>query len=366
MHRRDFLRQGAMLGGVFAAGTGSATLAAAETSAKDGPALVINGLDVSDLTPEYVQMQRAAGVHVWHKSMHNNSLRSMSDAYNFADANAKSIRIVRSVREMHAARKDGVLGLLFGWQGAMTLSGLRNGANDWWSDVPRTELRAYYELGLRICGIAYQITNAFGGGGLDGHVGLTRAGRRLVEEIHKLRIILDVGGHTGDRTSLDALAMSSGVPIVCTHATTRHFANSTRNLSDEVIDAIARTGGVIGLAVISDFVVRGKEMADVEPSPLGTVENLVDHADYLKKRIGADKVGLGPDFTHGSTGRRDYALFGADVMDKGLRRYIAGFEDITMLPNVTAALARRGWTQKEINGFLGDNWLRVYQQVWGG
>lgn len=219
--------------------------------------------------------------------------------------------------------------------------------------------------GLRIVGIAYQITNAFGGGAIDGNIGLTRAGRGLVEEIHKLRIVLDVGGHTGDRTSLDAIEMSSGVPIVCTHATTRHFANSSRNLPDELIDRIAATGGVIGLAVISDFVVRGKDMANVEPSPLGTVEDLVNHADYLKKRIGAEHVGLGPDFTHGSGLNRDYALFGPEVMDKGPRRFIAGFEDITKLPNVTAALANRGWTQAEINGFLGDNWQRVYQQVWG-
>jgi membrane dipeptidase len=360
MNRRDLLKTGALLG---ALGMGGQAPAQAPARAPAGPSLLINGLDVSQLSPEYVQMQRSAGVDVWHKTLQG--LRSFADAYNFVDANSGTIRVVKSVREMHAAKKDGRLGLMFGWQGSMPLSGLRNGDNDWWSEKPRTELRAYYELGLRIVGIAYQITNAFGGGAIDGHIGLTRAGRRLVEEIHKLRMVLDVGGHTGDRTSLDAIEMSSGVPIVCTHATTRHFANSARNLSDELIDRIAATGGVIGLAVISDFVVRGKEMANVEPSPLGTVENLVDHADYLKKRIGADKVGLGPDFTHGSSLNRDYALFGPEVMDKGPRRFIAGFEDITKLPNVTAALANRGWTRQEINGFLGDNWQRVYQQVWG-
>lgn len=366
MKRRDFLRSGACSGLAVLAGT-RATAARTPRSGATGatPSLVINGLDISELSTQYVQMQRSAGVDVWHRALPHGGLRSFADAYNFVDANTSSIRIVKSVRDMHAAKRDGVLGLLFGWQGALPVSGPRHGDNDWWSATPRTEMRAYYELGLRISGIAYQIGNVFGGGAIDAEVPLTRAGRRLVEEIHKLRIVLDVGGHTGERTSFDAIAMSSGVPVVCTHAATRRFANSSRNLSDELIDAIAGTGGMIGLPVISDFVIRGKEMANVEPSPPASLEDFLNHADYLKERIGADRVGLGPDFTYGLSPNRDYSLFGPDVMDKGPRRFINGFEDITQLPNVAAGLARRGWTQKEISGFMGDNWVRVYEKVWG-
>lgn len=389
MRRRDFLRQattmsgaalpalaavsGAMaLPGLAAASDGGATQPALAAGAPAAPSkrpdpygtIVVNGLDPSVLSREYVDMQRAAGVDCWHLSM--DQLRSFADAHNFADANREVIRIVRSVSEIRAAKQEGRLALLLGWQDANPLTGLRDGPNDWWSDPPRSELRAYYELGLRVCGIAYQIANTFGGGGIDGHMGLSRAGRRLVEEIHKLRIVLDVGGHTGDRASLDALAMSSGVPIIASHANTRKFANSARNLSDEVIDGIARTDGVIGMVAISDFVMRGKEMANVEPSPLGTVDDMLKHADYLKKRIGARHVGLGPDFTHGMSLNRDYALFGAEAMDKGPRRYVQGFESITGLPNVVAALQRHGWTQEELRGFLGGNWLRVYEKVWGG
>jgi membrane dipeptidase len=160
--------------------------------------------------------------------------------------------------------------------------------------------------------------------------------------------------------------MSSGVPIICSHGNTRALANSSRNLSDQVIDGIAKTGGVIGIVAISDFVMRGKEMANVEPSPLGTVDDMLRHADYLKKRIGAEHVGLGPDFTNGMSNNRDYALFGPDVMDKGPRRFVKGFESIAELPNVVAGLERHGWTKAEIDGFLGGNWIRVYQKVWGG
>ena len=363
MKRRDFLRNAALAGGgvTFVARQDRSAIAA--RSDQETETIVVNGLDPSVLSEDYLGMQRAAGVNCWHVSM--GDLRSFSDAHNFVDAHRQDITVVRTVREIRQAKRDGKLGLLFGWQSADPLSGPRNGENDWWSETSRTNLRGYYELGLRICGIAYQIVNAFGGGGVEGQIGLTRAGRRLVEEIHKLRIVLDIGGHTGDQTSIDALAMSSGVPVICSHANARALANSTRNLSDRLIEGIARSGGVIGIVAISDFVMRGKEMAQVEPSPLGTVDDMVKHADHIKKIAGARHVGLGPDFTHGMSLTRDYVLFGPDVLDKGPRRYVKGFETITELPNVVATLQRHAWTEAEIRGFLGGNWLRVYEQVWG-
>ena len=363
MHRRDFLaRTGALAG--LAATRGTVAPAAGSPRGLQSPdRLVINGLDPSVLSKTYVEMQRAAGIDCWHISM--DALGSFSAAYRFVDRHPELVTVITTVEQIHAAKRQRKLGLLFGWQSADPLSGPRSGPNDWWSVESRTDLRAYYQLGLRISGIAYQITNAFGGGGIDGHVGLSRAGRRLVDEIHSLKIILDVGGHTGDQTSLDALAISSGVPVICSHGNTRALANSTRNLSDRLIEAIAKTGGVIGIVAISDFVMRGKEMANVEPSPLGTVDDMVRHADHIKKLVGAQHVGLGPDFTHGMSLTRDYALFGPDVMDKGPRRYVKGFESVTELPNVIAALERRGWTRPEVDGCLGGNWARVYRQVWG-
>ncbi len=368
MKRRDFLFT-ATLAGAASALTPLAGRAASKTNRRgEQPAgqaegLVVNGLDASNISREYIDMNRAAKVDCMHLSM--GGVRSFADAHNLVDANSAAVRVIRSVREIRQARQEGRLALLLGWQSASEISGPREGPNDWWSAESHTELRGYYEMGLRICGIAYQIANAFGGGGIDAHVPLSRAGRRLVEEIHKLRIVLDVGGHTGDRTSLDALAISSGVPVICSHGATRHFANSTRNLSDEVLDGIAHTGGVIGLPAISDFVLRGKEMANVEPSPLGTVDDMLKHADYVKSRVGAQHVGLGPDFTHGKSLKRDYDLFGADVMDKGPRRYVKGFESITELPNIVAGLQKLGWTPAEIRGFMGENWIRVYEKVWG-
>jgi membrane dipeptidase len=338
-------------------------VSAPHAKSPDKPAIVVNGLDVSDLTIAYVRKLRAAGVDCWHKTM--NGLVTFSDAWSFVDNERASIQIARTVVEIHQAQAAGQLALVLGWQDANTIAGGKSGPNNWWSDPPRTELRAFYELGLRIAGIAYQIANTLGGGAIDGNIGLTRAGQKYVEQVHALRIILDVGGHTGDSASLEAISISKGVPIICSHGATRHLADSTRNLSDEVIDAIAGTGGVIGIPAISDFVIRGKQMALIDSTPLATVDHMTAHADYLKHRIGAQHVALGPDFTEGSDGRRDRTIFGADAIDVGLRRFVAGFESISGLPAVVQSLRMRGWTSAEIRGFLGENWLRVYRQVWG-
>ena len=327
--------------------------------------LVVNGLDVSDLTEEYLGMTTSGGVDVWHKSM--GGYRTFADAYNFVDDHPDDVAIVRSVDDMRRAANESKIALLFGWQTANPVSTGREGDNDWWGDPPMTNLRAYYELGLRISGIAYQVANIFGGGAIDGHMGLSRAGRALVEEIHHLGIILDVGGHTGDQVSFDAIEMSSGVPIICSHGAARALANNSRNLPDNLIEAIARTGGVIGTPAINDFLVRGKEMAHLPESPWGTVDNFLAHVEHVRGLVGPEHIGLGPDFTWrpGSSQMRDRAIFGPETMDEGPRRFVKGFANVSELPNVIRALEEREWPEEHIRKFLGGNWLRVYQQVWG-
>ena len=330
--------------------------------------LVVNGLDVSDLNEEYLGLIRKGGVDVWHKTV-GRGVRAFADAHNFVDSHSDEITIVRTVAEMHKAAREHKIALLFGWQDANTLSSGRGGSNDWWGDPPQTELRAYHEMGLRVCGIAYQIANIFGGGAIDGHMGLSRAGRALVEEIHRLEIVLDVGGHTGAQASFDAIEMSSGMPIICSHGGVRALANSSRNLSDKMVEAIAKTGGVIGTPAINDFLVRGKEIAHMPESPWGTVDNFIAHVEHIRDLVGPDHIGIGTDFTTrpgNPTGQiRDRALFGPETMDEGPRRFVKGFENVSELPNVVRALEEREWPQEHVQKFLGGNWLRVYQQVWG-
>jgi membrane dipeptidase len=195
-------------------------------------------------------------------------------------------------------------------------------------------------------------------------MGLTAAGKRLVEAIHGLKMILDVGGHTGDQTSLDAIGLAPEVPVMCSHTNVAAIADNPRCISDRLIDAIARTGGVIGLTAVNDFHVRGRNQLDVAHSPRVGLDAHVDQMDYLKKRVGVDHIGIGPDFIEDrnidfDAYNRTTSINRAIISD-GPWLYLQGFENISELPNVERAMARRGWSQTDIDKVLGGNWLRLY------
>lgn len=325
--------------------------------------LVVNGLDVSDLNERYLARLRTGGVNCWHKS--TGDLAAFGETYRFIDDHRTQITAARTVKEIRAAHQKGRISLVFGWQQADLVAG---GAR---TSSVGTLLRAYHELGLRVVGITYNLVNLFGGGCLEPQVGLTRAGRHLVEEIHKLRILLDVGGHTGEQTSLDAVAMSSDVPVVCTHTNVARLNDNPRCTSDRVMEAIARTGGVIGLTAFNDFIARSRTDAQSPRTAQVGLEKYLDQFDYIRKLVGADHVGIGPDFIQAVNGPLpiplNRTLFPVEMMSDTCPRcpYVKGFESIDELPNVTRGLVDRGWSEPDIHKALGDNWLRVYQRVWG-
>ena len=239
---------------------------------------------------------RAGGVHCWHQSL-GADLANFTALLDFIDVNKVRIAQARSVREIRDLRQRGLLSHLSGWQSAEGL--VVNG-----EPVP-SNLRVFRELGLRICGIAYNVANVFGGGCLDPQVGLTRAGHRLVEEIHRARMVLDVAGHTNEPTSFDAIAVSAGVPVICTHTNIRSLNDNPRCSTDRMLEAIARTGGVIGLSAFNDFHARKASDVQVSRTPQVGLDRHLDQYDYLKRLVGVDHIGIGPDFIHGnnSSGR---------------------------------------------------------------
>ena len=323
--------------------------------------IVVDGLDVSALNENYLRMLKAGGVNCWHKSV--DGLDGFTALYRFLDKHDEIV-MATSAKDIRQASMQGRIALVVGWQSAEDLGEAQNSAI---GGPPHTVLRAYYQLGLRICGIAYNVTNIFGGGCLEPEVGLTRAGKRLVEEIHQLRILLDVGGHTGERTSLDAIEISSGHPVICSHSNVAAIADNPRCISNRLIEAIAKTGGVVGISAVNDFMVRAKKDANVPRSPRVTVEAFLDQLEYVRNLVGADHVGIGPDFVQDRQipyGEVNRAIITPEMISDGEWLYAKGFEKISELPNVTAGLIRRGWPTSDVRKVLGENWLRVYEKVW--
>ena len=210
--------------------------------------LVVDGLDGSALTEQYLGMLKAGGVDCWHQSV--GGLASFANLLTFLDQHSQTIVQAGTVREIRQARQQGKLSHVSGWQMADPL------IDDAKGQGRLQNLRVYRQLGLRIASIAYNNSNIFGGGCLDPEVPLTRLGQKYIDAIHNQRILLDVGGHTGERTSFDAIQISKGVPVVISHTNARALMDNPLNASDRLMEAIAKTGSVIGLTSVIDFHMR--------------------------------------------------------------------------------------------------------------
>jgi membrane dipeptidase len=189
--------------------------------------------------------------------------------------------------------------MVFGWQDSSALEEGHAG-NDWRDSLPPvTNLRAWYELGLRVANLQYNMANQFGGGCLDPTVPLTIQGKFLVAQMQEIGILVDCGGHTGEQTSLDIIAMARR-PVICSHSNVLALNDNPRNTSDRVIEGIAKTGGVFGVTAMDGFMTWSRKdapLAMTGPYPkTATVSRYVDEFDYLKKLVGIDHIGLGPDF----------------------------------------------------------------------
>jgi membrane dipeptidase len=264
-----------------------------------------------------------------------------------AKANAENapIRLATTVADFRQAKRDGVLAVGFHFQGGNPLE----------ADVDLVD--AYHALGVRVMQLTYNARNFIGDGCLEeANAGLSAFGRKVVRRLDERRIAIDVS-HVGERTSLDAIALASR-PVIATHANARAVCASPRNLSDEQIRALAATGGVIGLCAFPAFVSAA--------SP-PTLDQLLDHADYISNLVGPQHVGIGLDFAVEDEG--DYEYYGYDpryyplppwTWPTGLDQF---FRDV---PNITAGLQRRGYGDDEVRGILGENFLRVFAEIWGG
>lgn len=220
-------------------------------------------------------------------------------------------------------------------------------------------LRHFHRLGLRSLGLVWFLRNALADSCAERRpAGLSHFGAAVVREAERLGILVDVA-HLSEEGSFDVLDLSTK-PVVATHANAYTVEPHPRNLSDDVIRRIARSGGVVGLAAFPPFV--GTR------SPRVTLDDLIDHADHISHLVGTDHIGIGPDFIdfapeaflpyHASISR----AIGLDL-GHGDVLYPEGLEDSSMLPNVTRRLLTRGYSKTDVAKILGGNFVRVLRET---
>ena len=242
------------------------------------------------------------------------------------------LRIVRTVADLDAAREDGVLAAVMHHEGAEAI------------DPGLHALELWYAAGLRSLGPVWSRPNAFAHGvpfvfpgSPDTGPGLTAAGRRLVRRCAELGIAVDLS-HLNEAGFWD-VARLDGAPLIASHSGVHALCASTRNLTDAQLDAIAASGGLVGIVFAAPFI--RADGADDPDTPLATI---VAHVRCAVDRIGIEHVALGSDFD------------GATVPDE--------LGDVAGLPRLLDALAAAGFTEDEVRAIAWDNWRRVLGRAW--
>lgn len=276
-----------------------------------------------------------------------------------------------SANEIEAARRGGKMAALIGIEGGHAIE----------DDLGL--LRQYYSLGVRYMTLTHTNTNSWADSsgdqtkaGVKHHGGLTDFGKQVVREMNRLGMMVDIS-HTSDETFADALAVSTA-PIIASHSSCRALANHPRNLTDAMIAALAKKGGVVQINFNCGFlsekfraaqaaeeprlearfkeVTMGKKLSESEIDltyqrlrlemklTRATLADVVDHIDHVRKIAGIDAVGIGSDFN-------------------GVTCAPEGLEDVSKFPNLTRALLERGYSEGDIKKIYGGNLLRVMRAV---
>lgn len=241
-------------------------------------------------------------------------------------------------------------------------------------------LDTFHRLGVRYMTLTHtKDTSWAGSSGEKTNKGLTDFGRQVVERMNRLGMMVDIS-HVSDKTFYDAVSVSRA-PVIASHSSCRALCDAPRDMTDDMIRALAKNGGVMDINFYSAFLdqdfanaqhkisdqmntavkaardrlaLQGKHLSYAEETriqqsieaniPVPSYKVIADHIDHAVKVGGVDHVGLGSDFD------------GVDSIPRGM-------EDVSKLPNLVRELARRGYSTKDLEKILGGNLLRVMRQV---
>ena len=287
-----------------------------------------------------------------------------------AEQHPETWTLATTAADIRRAAQEGKLAALMGLEGGYAI------------DEKLESVERYYRVGVRYMSPAwtYSLSWAGSSGDADGETrGLDDFGRRVVGEMNRLGMMVDVS-HVSDKTFWDIVETSTK-PIIATHSNCRAIANVARNLTDEQIRAVAKTRGVVCVVFYPGFVEPGwkakKDTLEAEIMPLikeagrraegrGSIKRIardrvrereygarllpvplarvVDHIDHIVRLVGVEHVGLGSDFD-------------------GIQATPRNLSSVADLPNLTAELLRRGYTEEDVLKILGGNVLRVMEEV---
>ena len=311
--------------------------------------LLIDGCEINNWDAETIEELRRGGVDavqatcaVWEDA--RGAIGRLLDWRDRFERHADAVVPAHSAADVEAAHRDGRTAVVLGFQNTASIE-----------DDPRL-LEVFWTLGTRVIQLTYNSQNAVGGSCFEPRdAGLSRFGHTVVSEMNRLGLLIDCS-HVGDRTTREAIDASSA-PIAITHANPRWFCDHPRNKPDDVLAALARRGGVVGVTLYPTFIggsdVRLEDFA-------GMVTRLVD-------QLGADHVAIGTDLARNWTDADLVALrHGRQLRNPppaSWPQWPAWFRSAADLPRVIDGLAAGGIDDGTIDKIAGGNWMRLYDDV---
>jgi len=286
-----------------------------------------------------------------------------------AENHPETWQLATTAADVRRAAADGKIAALLGLEGGYAI------------DERLENVARYYKMGVRYMSPAWSVSTSWAGSSGD-EVGATRGlnefGREVVREMNRLGMMVDVS-HVSDKTFWD-IVNTSTKPVIATHSACRAITDVPRNLTDDMIRALAKTGGVVNVIFYPEHIEPGwsqkKKQLDAEIAglvqrasenepgdavhkklardrvrqeqyatrlPKVTVSRIVDHIDHIVKLVGIDHVGIGSDFD-------------------GVQATPADLSTVADLPNLTRELLKRGYSENDIDKILGGNMLRVMEE----
>ena len=343
------------------------------TDPKDNGHISLDKARAGNLGAEFFSIWVDPETNQGHFAKH--TLDLIDSVYEQAARHPDRMMMAFSVEDIERAHKQKKLAALMGIEGGHSIE----------NDIHL--LRDYYRLGVRYMTLSWSNTNewADSSGDIDDpkiqhHNGLTDFGKQVVLEMNRLGMMVDIS-HVADKTFWDTIATTKA-PVIASHSSARALTNAPRNMTDDMLRAVAKNGGVVDVNFYSGFVDEdyrkayesiGKQAAEAVKAylqkqradgktvtyievdridrewaakiPRPPLKSLIDHIDHIAKVAGIDHVGLGSDFD---------GVAGATP---------AGIDSAADLPKITQALLDRGYSAGDIHKILGGNILRVFREV---
>jgi len=286
--------------------------------------------------------------------------------YRAAENHPSDLMMSYSVADIRRAKKQGKIAALMGIEGGHAI------------EDSMATLRVYYRLGIRYMTLTHNNTNNWADSCCDTakHSGLSDFGKEVISEMNRLGMLIDVS-HVSDKTMSDVLELSKA-PVIASHSSARALGDRPRNIPDDLLRRFAKNGGVVMVNFYPGFIDKNvieatkarterlkpqidalkeqykndpkklreetNKLEAANPLPATPLSVLIDHFDHIAKVAGVAHVGIGSDFD------------GVDSLPVGM-------EDISKLPYITYELLKRGYSEKDVRGILGENFLRAFAEA---